>query len=507
MEIVSALRLTKKIITEKRETIANVPAESLLQLPEKVLQFGTGVLLRGLPDYFIDKANRQGIFNGRIVVVKSTDSGDFGVFEKQDNLYTICIRGIKNGRNIEENIISSSISRVLSAKKQWKEIMNLAAQPEMQVVISNTTEVGIELVEDCITNTPPVSFPGKLLAFLYERYKIFNGRGDKGMVIIPTELIPDNGNKLKAIVLEQAKRNGMDQAFIDWLEKSNHFCNSLVDRIVTGTPEATEKLKIEEQLGYQDDLITFSEVYSLWAIQGDDHVKSVLSFMQADSGVVVAPSIDLFRELKLRLLNGTHTLSCGIAFLAGKTTVREGMNDPDIFNFVKNLMLNEIAPGIPYEIDEKISRDFGLSTLKRFQNPHIEHNYIAITTQYTSKMAMRNVPALLHYYTTVKQVPEYFAFGFAAYLLFMKVAKKEGPDFMGESHGKLYPIIDNQADYFYEKWITLSPDSLANKVLKDISLWGTDLTLLPGFAPKVAEWLNRMLDKGVATSLNFFLNK
>lgn len=54
----------------------SVPGEVIFSLPEKVLQFGTGVLLRGLPDYFIDKANRQGIFNGRIVVVKSTDSGD-----------------------------------------------------------------------------------------------------------------------------------------------------------------------------------------------------------------------------------------------------------------------------------------------------------------------------------------------------------------------------------------------------------------------------------------------
>src|SRR5687768_2036263 len=92
-----------------------VPAEHVLDLPEKVLQFGTGALLRGLPDYFIDKANRQGIFNGRIVVVKSTSNGDASEFDSQDCLYTLCVRGLEDGAKVEENIINSSISRVLQA--------------------------------------------------------------------------------------------------------------------------------------------------------------------------------------------------------------------------------------------------------------------------------------------------------------------------------------------------------------------------------------------------------
>src|SRR5689334_5388974 len=127
-----------------------VPDESLFELPEKVLQFGTGVLLRGLPDYFIDKANRLGIFNGRIVVVKSTAQGDSSSFEKQDGLYTLCIRGIENGNKIEENIINASISRVLSAQSEWEQILQCAHNPDLQIVISNTTEVGIQLVKDDI---------------------------------------------------------------------------------------------------------------------------------------------------------------------------------------------------------------------------------------------------------------------------------------------------------------------------------------------------------------------
>src|ERR1044072_8088199 len=164
-----------------------VPDEKVFQLPEKVLQFGTGVLLRALPDYFIDKANRQGIFNGRIVVVKSTSQGDSSAFEKQDGLYTLCVRGIQNGEKVEENIINSSISRVLSANEEWEKILECAHNQQLQIIISNTTEVGIQLTNDDIRHHPPKSYPGKLLAFLFELFKAFGGSEHSGMVIVPTE--------------------------------------------------------------------------------------------------------------------------------------------------------------------------------------------------------------------------------------------------------------------------------------------------------------------------------
>ena len=214
-----------------------VPDEAIFNLPEKVLQFGTGVLLRGLPDYFIDKANRQGVFNGRIVVVKSTSTGSASEFDNQDSLYTLCVKGIENGQKVEENIISSAISRVLSANEHWDEILKCAQNPEMKIVISNTTEVGIQLVKESIDANPPESFPAKLLAFLFERYQAFNGSEESGMVIVPTELIVGNGDKLKAILLDLARFNQLNEAFINWLENNNSFCNSLVDRIVPGKPD------------------------------------------------------------------------------------------------------------------------------------------------------------------------------------------------------------------------------------------------------------------------------
>lgn len=473
--------------------------DHLLNLPEKVLQFGTGVLLRGLPDYFINKANQQGLFNGRILVVKSTDKGGVDAFAEQDNVFTQAIRGIDNGQIVEENIINTAISRTLSARLQWNDILATASSPEMQIIISNTTEVGIQLTDDDLTASPPASYPGKLTAYLYKRFQSFNGSPDSGMVIIPTELLPDNGAKLKNIVLEQARRHQLPEAFLSWLESANRFCSSLVDRIVPGAPAQEVKTGLEESLGYQDDLLIMSEVYRLWAIEGDEKVKEVLTFAQADAGVIIEPDIDIYRELKLRLLNGTHTLCVGLCYLSGLDTVREAMENEDTGRFIEELMQQDLAPAIPYTLDIRQAHEFGNQVLDRFRNPAIRHQLIDITVQYTAKMKMRNIPTILHHYKTSNTIQPNVVKGFAAFLLFMKATETDGKNYYGYRGEEKYPVRCDEAGYFYEKWNTCgeNPAELVNEILSDAALWGTDLSQLPDFAERVAQTLNIYLSEGV----------
>jgi tagaturonate reductase len=487
------MNLSKENLSAIRETGLVKPGAALFELPEKVLQFGTGVLLRGLPDYFIDKANRQGLLNGRIVVVKSTDSGDAGVFDRQDGLYTLCIRGIEDGRKVEENIICSAISRVLSARDQWMEILALARRPEMQIVISNTTEVGIQLVEDDIRREPPASFPGKLLAFLDSRYRAFGGSPESGMVIIPTELIVDNGKKLAGIVKELAKMNQLEGDFLLWLDRHCSFCSSLVDRIVPGRPDAAVLQQLQHDLGYTDELLAVAEVYRLWAIEGGEEVKRVLSFAAADEGVIIEPDIEIYRELKLRMLNGTHTLSCGLAVLAGFTTVKKGMDDAAFSTFVSDLMMKEIAPSIPYRPALEQARDFGLKVLDRFRNPHLQHQWMSITMQYSSKMKSRVIPVLLEHYKHHSKAPVHISLGFAAFLLFMRAEKKEG--------------WDDKAGYFADLWARYPAEDVVMKALGDELLWGGDLLLLKGFPEAVLEQLDILMNKGALTALALMCGK
>ncbi|MGF7232322.1 MAG: tagaturonate reductase, partial [Arachidicoccus sp.] len=297
-----------------------VPSSLILNLPEKVLQFGTGVLLRGLPEDYIDHANKQGIFNGRVVIVKSTQQNNVDDFKQQDGLYTLCKRGWENGKMISENALNASISRVLSAKEQWDEVIKCAHNKDLSVIISNTTEVGIVLdkTDKISTTTAPASFPGKLVALLWERYRIFEGAQTAGLVIIPTELIADNGKRLKDICLELAAINKLEPAFIDWLKEANDFCDSLVDRIVAGKVKGKQGEEILMKLGYNDKLMIMSEAYGLWAIQtSKPHSKKVLSFAKANSGVIVTGDIERFRRMKLFLLNAPHTFTVVIAMACG----------------------------------------------------------------------------------------------------------------------------------------------------------------------------------------------
>lgn len=471
-------------------------AESLI-LPEKVIQFGTGVLLRGLIDYFIDKANRQGIFNGRVVVVKSTDRGGADEFNEQDGLFTHAIRGVHKSEKVDEAVINSSISRVLSAQIDWNDILKCAINPEIQIIVSNTTEVGITLTDDDIQAEPPASFPGKLLALLYARWKAKLN----GFVIVPTELIPDNGKKLKQIVLELAKQNMLESDFQTWIESANRFCNSLVDRIVPGKlPES------DHNFSYRDKLAILSEPYSLWAIEAaDPKVKEVLSFQQADEGVVIAPDIAKYRELKLRLLNGTHTMTCGVAVLAGIDTVKEGMEDEALASFLEGYMMKEVAPAVSGQlISPEEAKAYGKSVLDRFRNPFIRHQWLSITLQYTSKMGMRNVPLLLKYYESKGTPPPYYALGFAAYLLFMK-SEKKADGFYGSAGGVGYRIQDDKAGHLHELWNLHSVEGLVGTVLKDEKLWGKDLSLLRGFEALVTENVYLISAKGMKAALETVL--
>jgi tagaturonate reductase len=297
--------------------------------------------------------------------------------------------------------------------------------------------------------------------------------------------------------LELAHLNNLDFKFIEWLESHNTFCNSLVDRIVPGKPNAADTKKIEASLGYEDELLTMSEVFSLWAIEGDERVKEILSFSKADEGVIITPDITLFKELKLRLLNGTHTFNCGTAFLCGFNITREAITHPVYGNFTKKLMHEEIASAIPFSIEKKVKEDFANNTFERFCNPFIDHQWQSITVQYTSKMKMRNVPLLQRHYELTSSVPLHMAAGFAAFLLYMKVTRKAGNKYYGERNGEEYEIKDDSAEYFYHLWKSNSAGEVAKEVMRNEELWDTDLTQLPGFLQAVQEQLQDMMTNGV----------
>jgi tagaturonate reductase len=369
-------------------------ADALLSLPEKVLQFGTGVLLRALPDYYINLANLNGQFNGRVVMVKSTSTPVEPVYLDQDCLFTQVIRGIEDGKPVEEFELITSVSRCLHANENWKEVIQLAVSPDLQIIISNTTEVGIVYEEEIINDLTPKSFPAKLLSVLHHRFQFYKGDMKRGLVILPTELIDKNAEQLKNILNQLASFNQLSSDFQYWLNEANDFCNTLVDRIVPGKLSASSIFEIDSKIGYRDELMIMSEPFALWAIESKSpRVLSKLNFINSTKGCMLVDDLHVYKELKLRLLNATHSFCCAYAIQSGFTYVREAMHDEEFRSFVKAL-IDEIKSVLLLDpsISEQLVDDFADSVIDRFSNPFIDHQWKSIALHYSTKIKVRCLP-------------------------------------------------------------------------------------------------------------------
>lgn len=385
-------RLNKEVY----KAVANDSSIAVFDFPEKVLQFGTGVLLRALPDYFIDLANRNEQFNGRVVMVKSTPTPVESAFIDQDCLFTQVIRGIEDGKPIEEFILNTSVSRCLHANEHWTEIVQFATSPHLEVVISNTTEVGIVYKEEQITDGCPDSFPAKLLAILYRRFEFYRGDMNRGLVILPTELIDKNAEQLQKILNQLVVFNCFSEAFIVWLNQANDFCNTLVDRIVPGKLSDSSKKDIETRLGYRDELMIMSEPFALWAIESKSaRVSTRLGFIDPAKGCKLIDDLHVYKELKLRLLNATHSFACAYAIRSGFIYVREAMQDESFKVFIAGL-IHEIKAVLLTDalITKEMTEEFGNAVIDRFSNPYIDHKWESISLHYRTKIQVRCIPLI-----------------------------------------------------------------------------------------------------------------
>jgi tagaturonate reductase len=477
--------------------------QSLMELPERVLQFGTGVLLRGLPDVYIDLANKQGVFNGRVLVVKSTDTPGSDDFQQQDGLYTVVVRGFENGQAVDRWDLNASISRVLAANSHWNTILTAAENPAMQVVVSNTTEVGIVLVEESIHANPPASFPAKLLSFLYKRYQHFNGSAESGMVIIPTELISENGHKLQSILLDLAKFNQLDIAFTDWLVNANDFCNSLVDRIVPGKLPAADAAILNETLGFEDSLMIMAEPYSLWAIETNrERTKEILSFASVNPGVKLTTDISKYKELKLRLLNATHSFSCALAMLSEFETVKEAMASEQFRGFVSALMMEEIKPlVVSSSITEAEAQDFAQQVIDRFRNNSIEHRWVNISMQYSLKMASRCMPLIQRAYEQGSASRKRMLLGFAAYLLLMRTVQDGDGKYYAEVSGNRIALTDEKLASMHICWQETDLEKTVTAILQETSIWNANLASIPGLKEDLVQVLVACQEQGITEIL------
>ncbi|MDC3423410.1 tagaturonate reductase [Aquibacillus sp. 3ASR75-11] len=416
--------MTEKLLYLNIETSKQLDqANGLNDYPEKVIQIGDGNFIRGFIDWMIFEMNQKSNFGGKIASIQSTPRGkNVPKLNRQDKLFTLILRGIENGKTVNRKHIIDSINKTINPYTNWEDVLKIVEQLEIEFLFSNTTEAGIRYEkEDYSEDVSPLSFPGKVVALLYHRYVHFNGDKDKGLIIIPCELIENNGEELKRICLKIIEDWELSNSFIHWIEEACVFCNTLVDRIVPGYPKEEDQ-QLFNLLGYYDELLTVAEPYHLFVIEGPSSIETKLPFKQAGLNVYF-DKISSYRELKIKFLNGPHTMLATIGLLIGIKTVREGMEDYLLISFINKTLMEEIMTTLPYSEKEK-ARAYIKQTFDRFANPFLNHRLINISLNSYSKFKTRVWPSIYEYWTKFGENPKRLTFAFASLLYFYKDERK-----------------------------------------------------------------------------------
>lgn len=413
--------------------------------PERVIQFGEGGFLRGFADWMLQKLNDSGLFSGSVVVVQPIAQGMCTKLAGQDCMYTHVMRGLEKGEPTVVTDVVNVISRCIEPYKDFQAFLALADNPCFRFVISNTTESGIAYHPgDTPLDSPPVSFPAKLACLLYRRYQ----NQMDGFIFLPCELIDQNGKKLKELILRYAMDWKLGDGFAQWIEGKNIFCNTLVDRIVTGRPA--------EDLGlpYLDEMANTSELFHLWVIEGPTAVREELPLDRAGLNVVWTDQLERYRTRKVRILNGAHTSLVAYAMLRGFETVGDCMRDPEMVSFLKQCIYEEIIPTL--DLPKTELTEYADSVLERFANPFICHKLASIALNSVSKFKVRVLPSILEYKKRYGSYPICLMRGFAALLEFYQTD-------MADDAPEIIASIKNRP---------------LEQILSNTELWGQDLSCL-----------------------------
>ncbi len=438
-------------------------------MKETVIQFGEGNFLRGFFDSFIDTMNKKGIYDGKAVVIQPRTGGKCGLLKEQNCKYNLYLRGIEKGEIKKEHQFIESISRAVDPYKSFDEYMSLADGENFRFIVSNTTEAGIAFDESCAFEDKPCkSFPGKLTQLLYRRYK----NGMRGFILLPCELIDNNGDALKKCVKKYADLWKLEKDFTKWLDEENTFANTMVDRIVTGYPDD------ETILAHPDDkFLDTAEIFHLWVIEGD--FESELPLKKAGFNVVWTDDAKPYKKIKVRILNGAHTSLVAAALLSGIETVGEAMRDETASAFLNKCMQEEILPTVGKN-EESIS--FAESVFDRFRNPFIQHKWRSIALNSVSKFSVRVLPTILEHKQKFGSYPKGLSMSMAALIYFYK---NDTPDDTADITAKM------------------KEGSIA-EILSDSSLW---LTALCDMTDIITEYYSIIENKGAEGAMEWILSE
>ena len=486
--------------------LLNKEMTKAVKRPVRVAQFGEGNFLRAFVDYMVDIANEKGLFDGSIVLIRPIPFGDIDkFFLDQDCQYTLQLRGRVDGEPYVETRQITSVDNIVSPFRDYEEYINVAKIDTLRFIVSNTTEAGIVFNgDDKFEEKKDITFPGKLTQFLLTRYETFNGDPDKGLVMLPVELIDDNGIELKMCVMKYIDLWHLDEGFKNWVENACIFTSTLVDRIVTGYPRADAE-KIWDELGYRDNILNTAEPFALWVIESEKDISKEWPMDKALEGktgmnVIFTDNQKPYKQRKVRILNGAHTSFVLASYLKGNDFVNQSMQDEIMKNFMLDTIHKEVIPTLT--LPEQDLKDFADAVVDRFNNPFIQHSLLAIALNSVSKWKARCLPSFLGYVEKYGRLPEHLTFSIASLMAFYSSTELTDGVLKGNRNGESYDIKDDAAVLeFFRDNSAKETREFVHAYLSNEGFHGQDLTKVAGLEDKVTEYLDVIRSEGMAKAL------
>ena len=465
--------------------------------PEKVIQFGEGNFLRAFVDWIIYNMNEKTDFNGSVVVVQPIEKGMIDMLNAQDCLYHVNLQGLDNGEPVNSLTKIDVISRALNAYTQTDEFMQLAEQPEIRFVISNTTEAGIAFDPACkFSDKPASSYPGKLTQLLYRRFCHFQGDMSKGLVVFPCELIFLNGHKLKECILQYIDLWELGDEFKHWFLNACGVYATLVDRIVPGFPRK-EIDAIKAKLDYDDNMVVQGEFFHLWVIEAPASIADEFPADKAGLNVLFVPSEEPYHERKVTLLNGPHTVLSPVAYLSGINIVRDACQHPVVGQYINKVMCEELMEtlNLPKEELQKFAAD----VLERFVNPFVDHQVTSIMLNSFPKYETRDLPGLKTYLARKGELPKGLVLGLAAIITYYKGGvRADGAEIVPNDAPEIMALLK-------ELWAAGDTRKVAEGVLAEESIWKSNLNAIPGLTDLVVQYLDSIQSVGMLETVKSIL--
>lgn len=359
------------------------------QLRSRIVHFGFGAFHRA----------HQALLTNRVLNEKG---GDWGICEislfsgdvlmsqlrAQDHLFTVLEKGAEGN----QAIVVGAVHECLNAKlDSLAAIIEKFCEPQVAIVSLTITEKGYcidpatgkldmhntRILHDLENPTEPHSAPGILVEALHRRRE----RGLPPFTVLSCDNIPDNGHVVKNAVLGMAQKRSAELA--GWIDAHVSFPGTMVDRIV---PAATENslAEITQELGVEDPCAISCEPFIQWVVE-DNFVAGRPEWEAA--GVQMVKDVLPWEQMKLRMLNGSHSFLAYLGYLAGYAHINECMEDASFREAARRVMLNEQAPTL--RITDVDLTAYADSLIDRFANPALQHRTWQIAMDGSQKLPQR----------------------------------------------------------------------------------------------------------------------